>query len=125
MAIRTAVIVGCDTCEVEGVPDESTIPKGWINFSHRDLEVGVRTYYFCSLECMQRRLESVIEVRKTKLRRSSGAALPGPIEADGWPEEWAEKIDAKAREIAEQRMYRSGAMAEGGAGAGLGPVVPS
>jgi hypothetical protein len=107
MAIRMSVVVGCDTCEVEGIPDTTTIPKGWINFSHRGVEEGVHTYYFCSVDCMQTKLETLVELRKRKLRRSSGAALHAPIVFDEWPEERMELIEAKAKEIAEKRMAGS------------------
>ena len=107
MAIRSSVIVGCDTCEVDGIPDNTTIPKGWINFSHRHVEGGVVTYYFCSVACMNSKLEGVIEVRKTKLRRQSGAALHSPVIHDDWPEEWAEAIERKAQEIYERQNARA------------------
>lgn len=107
MPIRSSVVVGCDNCAVEGVPDETTIPKGWINFSHRSVEGGVNTHYYCSVECLNIALEGLIEVRKKKLRRASGAALHAPIIFDEWPEERMELIDAKAREIAEERFRRS------------------
>lgn len=99
--------MGCDTCEVEGVPDSTTIPKGWINFSHRHIEGGVTTYHFCSVQCMTKKLEDIIEVRKTKLRRTSGAANSTAIEYDDWPEEWAAAIERKAQEIAEERGRRA------------------